>query len=286
MTIEHTALLPSISNVDYHADRASLSCSGAKLILRSPAKFVWQQDHPVFKDVFDFGTVAHTLVLGEGGDIMVLDPEVHGLKKDGTVADNPRATTTWKTAESEARQRGQTPIPLADYQTCSAMADMITTHTTARELLASGIAERSGYWQDEPTDTRLRFRPDWLTEFEGRPVCVDYKTAASADTDDFMRAAARFGYDLQFAWYVAGLVALGIDNPRMVFVAQEKSPPFEVNVIELPDEAFESGKRQMRQAIDTFARCVESGTWPSAYGDGINTGDWPVWAMDDVELKL
>ena len=103
MTLDLTGLRAGISTADYHADRSSLSCSGAKLLLRSPAKFQWRLDHPVVKDVFDFGTVAHTLVLGEGADIAVLDPGVHGLKKDGTPADNPRATTAWKAAEVNRR---------------------------------------------------------------------------------------------------------------------------------------------------------------------------------------
>lgn len=261
------ALTIGISNADYHADRTSLSASGAKLILKSPAKFRHQQQHPVFKDVFDFGTVAHTLVLGEGDDIAVID------------ADSWR-TKAAQQARDEARSEGRTPILAGDYRTCQAMADAINAHPLAKQLLSSGVAEQSGYWQDEPTDTRLRFRPDWMTELDSRPMCVDYKTCASAETGEFIRAAAKFGYDLQFAWYVTGLTALGIDNPGLLFVCQEKEAPYLVNVIELPAEAFQSGASRMRRAIDLYAACIEADGWPSGYGDGINTGTWPAWAHD------
>jgi hypothetical protein len=55
-----------IPEAEYHADRDSLSVSGAKVLLKAPALFKWQQDHPVHKDVFDFGSAAHALVLGVG----------------------------------------------------------------------------------------------------------------------------------------------------------------------------------------------------------------------------
>lgn len=259
-------LIPGISNADYHGDRTSLSCSGAKLLLKSPAKFKHQQQHPVFKDVFDFGTVAHTLVLGDGDDIAVID-----------AAD--WRTKAAKEERDQARAEGRTPILAGDYAQCEQMAAAINEHDTARQLLAEGIAEQSGYWQDEPTDVRLRFRPDWMTELDGRALCVDYKTCASADTDEFMRAAAKFGYDIQFAWYVTGLLALGIKSPGLLFVAQEKEAPYLVNVIELPVEAFTAGASKMRRAVDLYAHCTETDTWPG-YGHGINTGTWPAWAND------
>ena len=62
----------------YHGDPVpggSLSSTGARKLLppSCPALFRWQQDHPVHKDVFDFGSAAHRLVLGAGPEIALLD---------------------------------------------------------------------------------------------------------------------------------------------------------------------------------------------------------------------
>ncbi len=58
----------------YFADPA-LSCSGAKLLLppSCPALFRYRQDHPEHKDVFDFGSAAHKMVLGAGPPIALVD---------------------------------------------------------------------------------------------------------------------------------------------------------------------------------------------------------------------
>ena len=104
----------------YHRDRGSLSCSGAKLLLppSCPAKFRQRMDNPPPpKPHFDFGSIVHTLTLGAGSDYVVLEPAVHGLKKDGTVADSPTATTAWKAADAEARALGKIPIHVLDDNT-------------------------------------------------------------------------------------------------------------------------------------------------------------------------
>lgn len=278
-------LIGGVSDTLYHADRTSLSSTGARKILACPARFKWERDHPPTPTTaaFDFGKLAHTLVLGEGCEVAVLDPAVHGLKADGEPADNPRSTAGWKRADAEARERGALPVHLDDYNAAKAMLDSVMAHPVASELFRDGLAEQSGWWKDELTDVTLRFRPDFLTELSG-PVCVDLKTAASADPAEFMRSVARWAYHLQAAWYTAGLAAHNIDA-RFLFVVVEKTPPYPVSVIELDTEAMDEGHRLMRQAVDTYARCMDTGVWP-AYGDDITLISLPAWALPDLEIAL
>jgi hypothetical protein len=58
---------------------------------------------------------------------------------------------------------------------------------------------------------------------------------------------------------------------------QEKTPPYLVSVIELGEMALTIGRHEYRKAIDIFARCVETDTWPG-YGDDVVTVGAPVWA--------
>src|SRR5260370_38714386 len=52
----------------------SLSSSGARALLppSCPARFRYDRDHPVYKDVFDFGSAAHKLALGAGPELALL----------------------------------------------------------------------------------------------------------------------------------------------------------------------------------------------------------------------
>lgn len=260
--------LLTVSEADYHADRSSLSSTGARKVLRSPAKFRWEQANPPEpKQAFDFGKLAHRLVLGEGGEISVIDAADYRTKDAQRQRD-------------EARAGGLTPILVGELEAAVAIEEAVRGHVLAGDLFAEGVAERSGYWQDEPTDVRLRFRPDWLTTLNDLPVCVDLKTTVSADPDEFVRSVTKFRYHMQAAWYLDGLCANGIGDARFLFVAVEKTAPYLVSVIELDAAALAEGRRLNRQAVDLYAHCVEHDQWPG-YGDGIHTISLPSWALRD-----
>ena len=267
-------LKPGISDDDYHADTTSLSSTGARKLLTCPARFKWQRDNPPppTSKAFDFGKLAHRLVLGEGSVIQIID------------ADN-WLTKAAKEERDAARADGAVPVLRSEYDAAKVMRDVVMTHPVAGELFKAGSAELSGYWQDEPTDIRLRFRPDWLTGHDRQVTCIDYKTTISADPDEFVRSVVKYGYHQQAAWYLDGLAANGIDGARFLFVAGEKTPPYPVSVIELDDEAIAEGRRLNRIAIDTYARCTDTGIWP-AYGDDITLISLPMWALPDLEINV
>jgi hypothetical protein len=282
-------LYPGISDLDYHADRTSLSSSGARrlLLTGTPWHFRWEQDHPQPpKPAYDFGHLAHMLVLGEGAKIAVLDPEVHGRKKDGGIADKPTATATWKAAEDEARGRGEVPVHIDEFRRAEAMARVVAEHPTASLLFGDGAAELSGYWHDELTGVRLRYRPDYLKQLpDGRWVCVDYKTAISADPKSFKKSAAQYGYDQQHPWYLTGLSANGYPDAAFLFVVQEKTPPHPVSVIELEPDVVRMGAELNRRAVDIYADCVARDEWP-AYGDEVLRVGLPTYAIIEREALL
>jgi len=276
---------------EYYADKDSLSHSGAKLLIAPsvPAKFrewlITPQEPP--SEAMEFGSVTHKLVLGEGADVAVLEPDVHGLKADGTLADKPTATKAWKEAEAEAREAHRIPIHVDSFTKAQAMAEAVFQHPVAGPLLTlPGEAEQSFYAADPATGVALRGRTDRVVEYDGRLHIVDYKTSASASHEDFGRIALKYRYYLQWAWYrtLSGLCGLD-DDPAFVFIVQEKTSPYLVNVITLDDEALDLGRIHMRQAIDTYARCTESGVWPG-YEETIHTVSLPVWAFPEEDIVI
>ncbi|OHU29583.1 recE [Mycobacteroides chelonae] len=274
----------------YHADRTSLSSSGARALLAPscPEIFRHQQlEPPAPKPQYDFGHVAHKFVLGEGSEIVELDPAIHGLNQNGSPSKAPTNTAMWQEAAQEARQRGQIPMHIAEVAKARAMAAKVREHPLAAALLADGTPELSGYWHDTETGVRLRFRPDWLPNpGRGRLIVVDYKTATSAHPGHFAKAAADYGYHQQIPWYLDGLAACDISNDAaFVFIVQSKSPPYPVSVIELKPDDIELGRRRNRKAIDLYAQCVAADHWPD-YGQGVHSVSLPSYAVYQQEGDL
>lgn len=264
-----------VSDTIYHSDRVSLSSSGARTLLKeTPAEFRAKQDEPPNpKPQYDFGHAAHKMVLGEGSDLVRVDAE-NWRTKDAQIARN----TAWRD--------GKAPLLKADIDKAQRMAGVVHTNRVAAQLLSEGTPEVSGYWHDDATGVRLRFRPDWLPDRPGRLICVEYKTAVSANPKAFERSLVDYGYHQQAAWCLDGLREVGIsDDAGFLFIVQAKTSPFLVSLVQVKPEDIELGRRQNRAAIQLFAECQASGVWPG-YGDDIHTVGLPAWAVSQIEASL
>lgn len=265
---EPTTLIESgvfdIPEAEYHRDPVpggSLSCSGAKKLLppSCPALFKHERDHgQPYKKAFEFGSAAHRLVLGDGPELV----EFAGTGK------NPEA---WQKEDDKAevaaiRQRGAIPLKPSEMAQVKAMAAKLREHPIASALLTpeGGKPEQTMIWQDPETGIMLRSLVDWMPNRNGNRLIIgDYKSAVSANPDDFRRAAYSYGYVMQNAWYLDGIRALGLDDdPDFVFVVQMKTPPYLVSLIRLDDEALRIGAERNQRARRVFAECQETGRWP------------------------
>lgn len=252
----------------YHSHPTSLSVSGAKVLLKAPALYQWQREHPVHKDVFDFGSAAHRMVLGAGPKIVVID------------ADSWR-TKAAKEAREEIRAEGDIPVLAADHERVCAMATQLREHRLANDLLSNGHPEVSAFCEDPETGVQRRSRFDWR---EDRGILVDYKTAICSEPNAFVRSAAKFGYHMQAAWYYDIAVDLELDPTAFAFVVQEKEAPYLVTVIELPADLVQAGRERNRRALQRFRDCTESGIWPGYLPDDqFATPSAPAWTLRDEE---
>lgn len=260
-------LVYDLDEATYHADRTTLSVSGAKTLLKAPALFRWQQDHPVYKNVFDFGTAAHRMVLGVGAELVIHD-------YDPTKVKSPKGTDAWKAAQTAARARDAVLLLPSEYATVQAMANELTNHKTAMELLAGGEAEVSAYAEHD-SGVRMRCRFDYfVTDTHG----VDYKSAASVDPTGFAKACANYGYDMQADWYRQVAELIGHPLEGFWFIAQEKEPPYVVEVYQLSGEFLERGAWRNDRARDIYLDCVTRNDWTAGYtGQPFTTLEPPGW---------
>jgi hypothetical protein len=63
-----------------------------------------------------------------------------------------------------------------------------------------------------------------------------------------------------------------------LFIAAEKSPPYQVAVYRLDDEVLARAHQEMQGAMRRLALCYETGDWPGYYED-IQTLTLPPWAF-------
>lgn len=268
-------IIADLPDEEYHAARDSLSFSGAKLLLppSCPAKFRWQMDNPPKpKPEYTFGHAAHRLILGKGAEIVEVD------------------APNWKTkAAQEIRNQacnGVAPMLTHELETARAIERAVRAHPTAGPLFEDGDAEMSLYATDPATGVTLRGRTDWLTTLDCQYLVVDFKTADTAEPQAFARKGAGYLYHGQHAWYEDLVKAVGLsDSPRFVDVVAEKTPPHVVTVVEYDAEAVAEGRRLNRKAIDIYAECIRTNTWPD-YGPGIHSISLPLWAFDDEDMVI
>lgn len=271
---ELDGIYTDIPELVYHADRGSLSSSGARKLLDCPAIFHHEQEQPPTpKPQFDFGHVAHGLVLGVGLDVVPVD------------------APDWKTkaAQEERKQahaEGKVPLLVDDVAKAELMAQRVLEHETAAALLAVGDPEISGYWHDDVAPVRLRFRTDWLHPGRSRIIAVDYKTSTSANPGKFAKSCADFGYHQQAAWYIDGLAETGAgEDSAFLFIVQSKEPPHLVTVVELDPDDIDRGRRLNRRAINLYADCIADDQWPD-YGQGIHQISLPGYSRYQEEAQL
>jgi hypothetical protein len=152
--ITEPCVIDDLPEDQYHADPVpggSLSSGGARTLLEpgGPAKFdYWRGKQRNSTKAFDLGKAAHTLALGTGAGIVVVDA-------------NSWQTKAAKEAKAEAYALGGIPVLAADFQRVTNMVDAIKAHPVAGALiLAEGDAEQSLFWIDQATGVWCRARHD------------------------------------------------------------------------------------------------------------------------------
>lgn len=286
-----------IPEEDYFAATWALSSSGAKDILDCPARFRWHQQHPVIKKEFDFGSAAHKMILGSGPEIQVIDaaclaqlaaeqddPKTRKLFADTAAKGDPAGfqTAAAKAARDQARADGKIPVLVDDYNHVTAMAEAILLHPLAAALFDPdrGLPEQSLFWHDPEWGIDRRARLDWLPDPRGgRLIVGDYKTTTNASPDAIWRSVGDWAYHIQRSFYCEAIRACGVDDdPGFIFVFQEKTPPYLINVIQLDKAAIISGDIACRAACERFRDCTAADKWPGyPYEPEITEIAVPTW---------
>ena len=234
---------------------------------KSPAHYLYAITHQKEPTAaLLFGTAAHKYILetDDFWNAYILAPEVDRRTKDGKA--------TWAEFQHELMETGKAAITPSDYTVIEDMDAAIMANETAAKLLKTGRREVPVEWTDPETGELCKCRPDCITEFNGQPYIVDYKTTTSCEDGAFERSCRYYGYKLQAAMYTEGMFHADLTRYRFAFVAQEKDPPFAVRVYFCDDGFIQEGQAMFRSLMDIYHRCKKSGSWPG-YEDKELIGD-------------
>ena len=260
-----------IGNDAYHAS-AGVSNSGLGDILRSPRHYYALHIDPSRPERAETlpqqnGTLAHCAIL---------EPDAFA-ERYFVGPDARRGSKPWKDAEAEAD--GREIIKPEQRETAFRQRDAVLRLPDVADALSSGRPEVSAWWKDEQTGVLCRCRPDWVHEAGTGVILLDVKTCGDASPAEFARQIARMGYHRQAAFYSDGYAAAsGRPVLAFIFVAVEQGWPHGASAVMLDDEALDAGRRQYRRALETYARCINTDTWPG-YPPGIELISLPVWAL-------
>lgn len=269
-----------VRNLDenvYHSDQATLSASGAKVLLgkRPPSPD---------GDALIFGRLVHTVILEPNNldAYAVLNPDEIGLTVKGEKSENPTATRAWKDAVFAAKRNNLTVISPQLFAKAQALAAAIEKHPEAGRLLAAATDYEVSAYADHPSGARVRARFDLV----GPGFIGDIKTTRDADPETFGRSMHAFGYHISAANYLDIARANGLAADRFDLVCIEKEPTpggeYRVSVLEIHPDAIDKGRELMAEACDRWLALGKRIDLPS-YGDDRHVIDLPGWAYESDE---
>lgn len=216
-----------------------------------------------------FGSLVHSLVF-----------EPDDVSRLYVVADVDRRTKAGKEFAASVDAANQVLVKPGDYQRAETIARRVRTSPLVAPYLPGARHELTVEWTHPATNLRCKGRLDWI--HEPTRTLLDLKTARDIGRRFFGRQAASLGYVGQLGgmYRDACRYGLGWEPARILVVAVESAPPYDLAVYQLDSQAIEAGEALVDSLLARVAECEASGTWPGAHPE-IETLDVPGWYYGD-----
>lgn len=248
---------------EYHQLPDSVSCSGLKHLLRSPAHYQAYLEEPDDGKP-NVGTALHCAVL---------EPE--RFDQEYTVFSGRRGTKVFDAFVQE--NPGKIILNEQEWIQVHGMLRAIMSHKEFPlwKALQTAKREMSVFWTDEETGVQCRVRFDALCA----PFAnFDLKTTTDARPEQFIKQAVRLDYDLQVAMYTEAAYRFTGEVLPFIFVAVEQDAPNGLWLLTAGQSMIDNGWKKFRRALSTYKTCKESGFWPG-YTNAQTTIELPRYAL-------
>ena len=169
--------------------------------------------------------------------------------------------------------QNQTWIDHDDMMEISQMREALYGNAEIAQILnAEHRTEVPFIWIDDETGEICKCKADIITELDGVPYVIDYKTTISCEDGSFERSAHKYGYFFQAAFYLEGINKCTMEEHRFAFIAQEKTPPYLPRLWRCNDSYIEQGRVKFRELLNEYHWCKEHNEW-KGYDEGYLFGD-------------
>lgn len=275
-----------IDGEEYLADpciEPSLSASVGKIIIEKSCRHAAEahirlnpNHEPIDKHQFRVGRAFHTMILGKGAPIEVLD------------------YPTWQTKESKQRrdeilQAGGTPLLKKQWENIQLMVPAVRHQIKQRQeiayAMAGGVPERVYIWKEETPYGPIycRMMVDW-TPHSGDLV-PDFKSTA---VEAFQQWGARTmwdtGCDFQDAFYRRGFRHFNREFEAMMFVVCETDAPHQIMHHRIDPFSQDEADQMVQHAINMWGYCIHKGRWPG-YPLNMAWQTRPGYRSQNLELR-
>ena len=256
-----------------------LSQSLAKTLLTKSPAHAWVE-HPQLggkgkkaTPAMDEGTVLHSIILGAGKPVEVVDA------KDWR-------TKATQEARDAAQKAGKVAFLAKDYAELQAAATECQKALAKVGVRFNGKSEVSLYWTEETPHGPVECRGRLDHWHERAWTAIDLKKTVSASPSDIGRKILDLGIDLQWAAYTSALRQIDPSKtPDMLFAFCEVGPPYAATAVIAGTRWRETGETRWRRACEIWAKCCAEQHWP-AYAADLVELDLPEWAYRRQSMEV
>lgn len=259
--------------------------STLKHMRASPKHYRYALTHPTEDtEALQLGRLVHAMVYEPDAVAarFVREPRFNRAMKDETAREKGYEGGREAAAAFNVAHATHDIVPVELWDRALAMATALQADPISGPMIRGGFSEQLLTWSDKPTGIECRGRVDHVNG------CLsDLKTSRSVEPRWFASNAIRMGYHAQLAYYADGLAANGIaleGQPALVVV--ENVEPYDVVVLEIPDDVLAAGRRLYRDCLDKLALCRSLDFWPGVSGGERSRFVAPAWVVDEPEEAL
>jgi exodeoxyribonuclease VIII len=251
----------SNENDAYHSDVSRVSNSMLSLLKQSPRLFYNRYELGQYTEAtpaMKFGSLLHC---------MVLEPE-QVLKRYVVV---PRLDMRFKESKQKFSElmdanRGKESVSAEIFQQAAIAANYVRIHPEFEPFTKTPqlIEKRIDF---EVNGFACRSKLDMICP--DQQVIWDVKTTQDASPGAFARSIADYGYHRQAAFYIEACQQEFGSVFRFLFIAIQKTEPFECGVYELGHDDLSRGYFEILSLLDEYRKRKISNNWEQVWSTGI-----------------
>ena len=199
--------------------------------------------------------------------------------------DGRRAGNEYKAFAAQAAEFGAEVLNKKQFATVVEAGRAFAQCQEVKPLISSGKAEVTLLTVEEIEDedgeiheVQCKHRLDWVDG--GAKTIVDLKTTRNMNPRAFSRDFFAYKYAEKLGLYQRALEKLTGERYPVNVVMLEKSPPFDVAIMPVPDEVLERGAKKALGVLREVVTAIKRDKWPGKSHQDF-TLDVPAWEMDD-----